>query len=74
MVHTVYALIIGGEIVNITVGNYDEVVDLASKIYGQPVTVVDVSRIPVWIGDTYDGSKFWRHGKEVEPIAEEEEE
>lgn len=68
MAHTVYALIVGGEVVNLTVGDYYEVAESAAKIYGQQVIVVDVTRIPVWVGDAYDDGTFWRHGSAIEPI------
>jgi len=68
-----YALIIKNEVVNITVGEYEQIVESARKIYKQEVLVVDISRIPVWIGDSYDGSAFYRHGKKVELLPDEEE-
>ena len=73
MAHTVYALIIKSEVVNLTVGELEEVERIAARIYGQSVLVVDVSRIPVWVGDSYDDSAFYRHGKKVEPLPDEEE-
>lgn len=73
MAHTVYALIIKSEVVNLTVGELEEVERSAARIYGQSVMVVDVSRIPAWVGDSYDGSAFYRHGKIVEPLPDEEE-
>ena len=73
MAHTVYALIIKSEVVNLTVGELEEVERIAARIYGQSVLVVDVSRIPVWVGDAYDGGEFYRHGKKVEPLPDEEE-
>ena len=68
-----YALIIKNEVVNITVGVYEQIAESARKIYKQEVLVVDISRIPVWVGDSYDGSAFYRHGKKVEPLPDEEE-
>lgn len=68
-----YALIIKNEVVNITVGEYEQITESARKIYKQEVLVVDISRIPVWVGDSYDGRTFYRHGKKVEPLPDEEE-
>lgn len=73
MAHTVFAIIIGGEVVNITVGDYFEVAELATNIYGQQVEVIDVSRIPAWIGDRYADGGFYRAGHLIEPIPTEAE-
>ena len=73
MAHTVFELIIGGEVVNITVGDYFEVAEMAANIYGQQVEVIDVSRIPAGVGDAYREGAFYRAGVRLEPMPSEAE-
>lgn len=58
-VHTVYALIANHEVQNIVVGDFENCNRVARETYGDNAIAVEVTQIPVYIGDRYDGA-FWR--------------
>lgn len=55
-VHTIFALINEGEVQNTVVGEYTDCDQAAKSMYGQEAFAVDVTQIPVQIGDSYDGA------------------
>jgi len=58
--HNVYALINNGAVQNVAVGNYYDCNVVAKHTYGSDAVAVEVTYIPVEIGDTYEGGKFYR--------------
>lgn len=71
-VHTVFAQIYNGEVKNIVVGEYYYCDIAAKETYGNKAFAVDVTQIPVDIGDTYENGEFYHREngrkKKVEPI------
>lgn len=64
-VHTVYALIANREVQNIVVGDFENCNKVARETYGENAIAVEVTQIPVYIGDSYDGAFWRREGAEM---------
>ena len=60
MAHEVFALIHNEVVVNIVVGSYTDCDKAAKEIYGESAFAIDVSRVPVQIGDFYRYGRFER--------------
>lgn len=71
-VHTVFALVYEGEVKNVVVGEYYYCDIAAKETYGNKAFAVDVTQIPVFIGDIYENGEFYRmvdgEKQKVEPI------
>lgn len=59
-VHTVYAIIQGGEVKTRLVGDLEECTEAGRGIYGPDASAVDVSDVPVRSGDIYRSGRFYR--------------
>lgn len=64
--HTVFALIQGGVVRHVIVGEFEECNQIARMDYGDKAFAVEVTRIPVTTGDIYRGGTFYRSEKGVE--------
>lgn len=58
--HTVFALIANNEVQNVVVGEFTSCNDVARATYGQDAFAVEVTQIPVEIGDLFDGGGFYK--------------
>lgn len=68
VVHTVYAVIVEGAVANAVVGGYTECNQYARDVYGSEAYAVEVTQIPVEIGDTYVDGNFFHNGVFVQPV------
>lgn len=60
MTHTVFAVIIGEEIINLIIGDYYNCSIVTELQYGKDAFIEDVTDYPVQIGDKYRDGKFYR--------------
>jgi len=59
-VHTVYAIIQGGEVKTRLVGELEECTETGRAMFGPDASAVDVSEIPVRSGDAFRAGRFYR--------------
>lgn len=73
-----YAHITEDAVANIAVyepnGAFTIAMDDAHRLYGDRAFAVDVTQIPVAIGDSYSAGRFYRSGEQIKPLATDEEE
>ena len=70
--HEVFAIINGKDVMNTVVGEYTACNDYAKAMYGESAFAVEITQIPVQIGDTYEDGVFYRvidgKKKRIDPI------
>ena len=64
-----FALIADGKIKDIVVcDDYNVANQIAQNVHGQGATAADVTHYALEVGDEYDNGKFYRDGKEIQPL------
>ena len=63
--HTNFAIIQDNEVKNIIVGDYYNCNELAISTYGNDAFAVEVTQVPVFIGDTFENGIFKRYNRDL---------
>lgn len=72
MAHEIYALVYEGVVSNIIVGNHSDCNDVAKATINEAAFAVDVTNIPVQIGDQFKDGRFTRGDEKIDPLPTEE--
>lgn len=64
IVHTVFAIILGNDVKNVTVGNYTNVSEVAHAIFGNESYAIEITQFPVEEGDKYIDGEFRRYSED----------
>lgn len=66
--HQVYADVFEGVVKNVSVGDFGVTDQIAKERWGADAVAINVTQIPVQIGDTYKDGVFYRDGVEIEVL------
>lgn len=65
IVHTIFALIHENEVKNIVVGEYYDCNEVAMATYDNSAFAIEVTQIPVQIGDKFEDGSFKRYNPDL---------